>query len=58
MKHNYLIFFDNDINNSLHLYCTKKELINDLISNEVLKSEAEFESVNWIIFEDGVRIKG
>ena len=40
MKNNYLIFFDNDINNSLHLYCTKEELINDLITNEVLESEA------------------
>ena len=58
MKNNYLIFFDNNINNSLHLYCTKEELINDLISNEVLESEAEFESVNWIIFENGIRIKG
>ena len=58
MKHNYLIFFDNDIINSLHLYCTREELINDLLSNEVLKDEAEFELVDWIIFEDGVRIKG
>ena len=58
MKNNYLIFLDNDINNNLHLYCTKEELINDLITNEVLESEAEFESVNWIIFENGVRIKG
>ena len=58
MKNNYLIFLDNDINNSLHLYCTKEELINDLITNEVLESEAEFESVNWIIFENGIRIKG
>jgi len=58
MKNNYLIFFDSDINNRLHLYCTKEELINNLITNEVIESEAAFELVSWIVFENGIQIKG
>jgi hypothetical protein len=58
MINNYQIFFFNDINNNVTIKCTEDEFINELIKEELIENEYEFENVNWIIFENGKKIKG
>jgi hypothetical protein len=58
MINNYLIFLFNDPNNNVTINCTREDLINQLISEELINSADEYNTVDFIIFENGIRIKG
>jgi hypothetical protein len=58
MINNYLIFLFNDPNNNVTINCTRENLINQLISEELINSSDEYNTVEFIIFENGIKIKG
>jgi hypothetical protein len=58
MINNYLIFLFNDPNNNVTINCTREDLINQLISEELINSSDEYNTVEFIIFENGIKIKG
>jgi hypothetical protein len=58
MINNYLIFLFNDPNNNVTINCTREDLINQLISEELINSADEYNTVDFIIFENGIKIKG
>jgi hypothetical protein len=58
MINNYLIFLFNDPNNNVTINCTREDLINQLISEELINSADEYNTVEFIIFENGIKIKG
>jgi hypothetical protein len=58
MINNYLIFLFNDPNNNVTINCTREDLINQLISEELINSADEYNKVEFIIFENGIKIKG
>ena len=58
MKNNYLIFFNRSVDDSIYFNCTKDELVGELINEQLIESEDEYNDVCWVVFENGVRIKG
>ena len=58
MINNYLVCFFNDVNNNVTINCTREDLINQLISEELINSADEYNKVEFIIFENGIKIKG
>jgi len=57
MINNYLIFLFNDPNNNVTINCTREDLINQLISEELINSADEYNTVDFTIFENGIKIK-
>ena len=57
MINNYLIFLFNDLNNNVTINCTREDLINQLISEELINSADEYNTVDFTIFENGIKIK-
>jgi hypothetical protein len=57
MINNYLVCFFNDANNNVTINCTREDLINQLISEELINSADEYNTVEFIIFENGIKIK-
>ena len=57
MINNYLVCFFGDVNNNVTINCTREDLINQLISEELIGSADEYDAVEFIIFENGIKIK-
>lgn len=58
MINNYLICFFNDVNNNVTINCTREELTSVLVKEELISSESEYNEVDWVVFENGIKIKG
>ena len=55
----YLIFVDrNDIYNHIRLMCTRTELTNKLIEEELIVDGSDWKANDWVVFEDGIMIEG
>jgi hypothetical protein len=64
MKNTYLIFPNpNDVYSNLVITCTKEELNDELIDQELIVQELIDEGIHysdlaWVIFENGIMIQG
>ena len=58
MKNTYLIFFNpDDTSSDLTIKCTREELNDVLIKEELMESDEHYSEFAWIIFENGIRIQ-
>jgi hypothetical protein len=59
MKNSYLIFPNpNDVYNYLRFTCTKEELNDELIVQELIDEDTHYSDLYWVIFENGIMIQG
>ena len=59
MKNTYLIFTDyNDVYSNCRIVCTKEELNDVLIEDELLDEGENYKDCSWVIFENGIMIQG
>jgi hypothetical protein len=59
MKNTYLIFPNpNDVYFNLCMICTKEELNNELIEQELIEPNSHYTKYSWVIFENGNMIQG
>ena len=59
MKNTYLIFPNpTDVYFNLSFTCTKEELNNELIDQELIDSGNHYTNCTWVIFENGNMIQG
>jgi hypothetical protein len=59
MKNIYLIFPNpKDVYTYLRFRCTKDELNNELISEELIEPNIHYSDLYWVIFENGIMIQG
>jgi hypothetical protein len=59
MKNTYLIFPNsNDVYSNLVITCTKEELNDELIIQELIDEGIHYSDLYWIIFENGIMIQG
>jgi hypothetical protein len=58
-ENTYLIQFDrNNVHNNVTLNCTKEELNDVLIEEELIDEGDDYTKCDWIIFENGKLIQG
>ena len=58
-ENTYLIQFDrNNVHNNVTLNCTKEELNDTLIEEELIDEGDDYSKCDWIIFENGKLIQG
>jgi hypothetical protein len=58
-ENTYLIQFDrNDVYNNVILNCTKEELNDVLIEEELIDEGDDYSKYDWVIFENGLKIQG
>jgi hypothetical protein len=58
-ENTYLIQFDrNDVHNNVRFDCTKEELNDVLIKEELMNDGDDYSKFDWIIFENGKLIQG
>jgi hypothetical protein len=58
-ENTYLIQFDrNDIHNNITFECTKEELNDALIEEELMDEGDDYSKFDWVIFENGLMIQG
>jgi len=59
MKNSYLIFPNpNDVYFNLVITCTKEELNDELIDQELIDKDTHYSDLYWVIFENGIMIQG
>ena len=59
MKNTYLIFPNpQDIYFSLVFTCTKEELNDEIIDQELIDEGNHYSDYAWVIFENGIMIQG
>jgi hypothetical protein len=58
MKNTYLIFLEpNDVHNHVSIVCTKEELNNELLDQELIEPFTHYTEYAWIIFENSKMIQ-
>ena len=58
-ENTYLIQFDrNDVHNNITFKCTKEELNDVLIEEELMDEGDDYSKFDWVIFENGLMIQG
>jgi hypothetical protein len=59
MKNTYLIFSNpNDVYSNLVITCTKEELNDELIDQELIDPFTHYTEYAWVVFENGKMIHG
>ena len=59
MKNTYLIFPNpTDIYFNLVFTCTKEELNDEIIDQELIDTDNHYSDYAWVIFENGIMIQG
>lgn len=59
MKNTYLIFFNpDDTSSDVTITCTREELNDVLVKEELMEPNEHYSEFAWIIFENGIRIQG
>lgn len=59
MKNTYLIFPNpKDVYSNLVITCTREELNNELINQELIDEDTHYSDLYWIIFENGIMVQG
>ena len=59
MKNTYLIFPNpQDVYFNLRMVCTKDELNDELIDQELIDPFTHYTEYTWVIFENGIMIQG
>ncbi len=59
MKNTYLIFPNpKDVYTNLRFTCTKDELNDELIGEELIDEDTHYSDLYWVIFENGIMIQG
>jgi hypothetical protein len=59
MKNTYLIFPNpNDVYSNLSMVCTKEELNDELLDQELIEPFTHYTEYAWVVFENGKMIHG